>query len=169
MSWYGGGPEGLAAERMARHREALLKWGDVGYDSNTGACTECGSTVHGARRNQHTNFHANYIHRAEVKDGFAVSAVKWCDLGNHAFKANSPGSQSLNVVNRNEDGTEENVVMDMCGEHAFPTGPRPDKMREVEQSYEQARAVVSAPANAVSAYPHRDVTPTVEDDWRGPR
>jgi len=114
-----------------------------------GKCFDCGATVEPKSRTQHSNFHTNFIHRSEVKDGFAVSAVKWCDAGNHAFKANSPGSQSVDVVQRDESGDEVRVVMDMCADHAFNTGPRPDRLREVEQAYEQ-----TAPVNAVSAYPY---------------
>jgi hypothetical protein len=121
------------------------------YDQD-GACFDCGSTVHGKKREQHDNFHANYIHRSQVKDGLNVSAVKWCDVGNHAFKANQPGAQSLDVTERDNDGHENRVVMDICAEHAFSTGPRPDKMREVEQAYEQQQYQGSAPVNVVRPY-----------------
>lgn len=114
------------------------------YDMQTGACTECGSTVHGKNRNQHNNFHANYIHRAEVVNGVAVGAVKWCDVGNHAFKANEPGAQSLNVSQTNSDGGTETVVMDICGSHAFNTGS--DTMKRVENAY----------ARELSATPHHN-------------
>lgn len=103
-----------------------------------GGCFECGATVHPSNYGQHSNFHANFIHRAEVKDGFAVSAVKWCDKGNHAFKAGEPGSQSFTGTNRNDDGSEETVHLDMCAEHSFSltnntvAAPR---MRQVEAAY----------------------------------
>jgi hypothetical protein len=105
----------VAAEEMARKT--------YGRYDNDGNCFECGAFVDDYnKRTQHNAFHTNFIHRAEVKDGVAVSAVKWCDAGNHAFKANAPGSQSVDVVQRDDDGREERVVMDMCAEHAFSTG-----------------------------------------------
>jgi hypothetical protein len=103
---------------------------------SNGDCLECGSTVHGPQRGQHSNFHANFIHRAEVRDGFAVSAVKWCDLGNHAFKASEDGAQSIDIMQRTPEG-DERVTMDMCAAHAFPTGATPAPMRAVESAYKQ--------------------------------
>jgi hypothetical protein len=106
-----------------------------------GKCSDCGSTVHGPQRGQHTNFHSNFIHRAEVKDGFAVSAVKWCDPGDHAFKANSPGAQSLDIMQRDGDGGEERVTMDICGGHAFATTPKSSVVRELETAHNDAVAL----------------------------
>lgn len=119
-----------------------------------GKCVECGSSVHGPQRGQHKNFHANYIHRSEVKDGFAVSTVVWCDLGDHAFKADSPGSQSLNVVQRGDDGEEKRVMMDMCAKHAFPTASpvtNNPTMRAVESAYNSERRAASV--DGTSGYP----------------
>lgn len=127
---------------------------DYGRDN---ACYECGAITHPDHYGQHSNFHANFIHRSEVKDGFAVSAVKWCDAGNHAFKANAPGSQSLDVTQRGDDGKEERVTMDMCASHAFPTAPQTDTLRQVEKSYEQERLALDS----------RQYAPTDQPVWGG--
>lgn len=151
----------ISPDEWTRRRDGMTR----NYDIN-GHCFECGSTVHGPQRGQHNNFHGNYIHRAEVKDGFAVSAVKWCDPGNHAFKASEPGAQSLDIMQRGENGVEERVTMDICGSHAFNTAPSPaPRMREVEQAYEsQERKAAAFMANDTRAYlptyaETRDVTP----------
>jgi hypothetical protein len=101
-----------------------------------GVCTDCGADVLGKNRTQHNNWHATFIHRSQVKDGFNVSAVKWCDIGDHAFKANSPGAQSLDIMQRDDNGGEERVTMDICGKHAFPTAQSPNPtMRAVEAAW----------------------------------
>jgi len=123
------------------------------YDYDKGTCIACGADVKPGNRTQHSNFHASYIHRSEVRDGFTVSLVKWCDVGDHAFKANAPGAQSIDVVQRDETGAEVRVVMDICHQHAFPTGIPTSPMAKVEMEYNRNRALPSAPINAVSAYP----------------
>lgn len=72
-----------------------------------------------------------------------MSAVKWCDLGNHAFKANIPGAQSMDVTQTNSDGMQERVVMDICPEHAFPnvglsslTSSETSTMHTITKAYE---------------------------------
>lgn len=65
-----------------------------------------------------------------------MSAVKWCDVGNHAFKASADGAQSIDVMQRTDKG-EERVTMDICGEHAFPVGNANPTMRAVEASYQK--------------------------------
>lgn len=135
-----------------------------------GKCLECGSTVHGPARGQHSNFHANYIHRSEVKDGFlAMSIPSWCDMGHHAFKKGAPGSQSIDVMRTNDEGEEERVRMDMCADHAFPTeSPTPPSAaREIEQAYDDSVAIqkkyeklmkerLSTPMNSLSNVPHHN-------------
>lgn len=108
----------------------------MGFSYVDGDCVYCGATVHPDNREQHSNWHDTFIHRSEVKDGFAVSAVKWCDAGGHAFKAGEPGSQSLDVTQRDDAGKEERVTMDMCSKHAFPTGNTDPTMRAVERAYQ---------------------------------
>ncbi len=109
------------------------------YDSNTNECLDCGSTVHGKNRGQHSNFHANFIHRSEVKDGFAVSAVKWCDPGDHAFKANIPGSQSFTGQERDENGSVTEVSMDMCPRHAFGMNPEQARLIEIQSTMHEGK------------------------------
>lgn len=121
-----------AAHNMTQNRV-------TNYDRN-GTCFDCGATVYPSARHQHNAFHASYIHRSEVKEGFAVSAVKWCDLGNHAFKANSPGSQSIDVMQRGDNGQEERVTMDMCADHALSTAPVSTPAMALESPEDQIQA-----------------------------
>lgn len=107
-----------------------------GYDQMTGACFQCGSTVHGPQRGQHKNFHSNFIHRNEVVGGFAVSAVKWCDVGDHAFKAGAPGSQTLQATQTNDDGVTETNTVDVCAEHNFNL--KQPKQQAIVQELQQA-------------------------------
>jgi len=48
-----------------------------------------------------------------------VSAVLWCDKGDHAFKAGTPGSQSFRGETVGRDGQPEIVFMDVCPEHSL--------------------------------------------------
>ena len=51
--------------------------------------------------------------------GVTVSDVKWCDAGNHAFKAGTPGSQTFRGTYVNEEGMSVVANIDTCPEHAF--------------------------------------------------
>ncbi len=69
-----------------------------------------------------------------------MSQVAWCDPGDHAFKKNSPGAQSLDIMQRDDQGAEQRVTLDICGKHAFPTGNNNPTMRAVESAYAQEKA-----------------------------
>lgn len=48
-----------------------------------------------------------------------MSAVAWCDPGNHAFKAGVRGSQSFDGTFVNDEGETVRSRVDVCPEHAF--------------------------------------------------
>lgn len=43
-----------------------------------------------------------------------VSSAAWCDAGNHAFRANEPGSESMAGSQFQKDGTRKVVELDIC-------------------------------------------------------
>jgi len=54
-----------------------------------------------------------------------MSNVKWCDPGEHAFKAGVPGSQSFSGTSVDESGNIVQMSMDACPDHSFqPQTPR---------------------------------------------
>lgn len=48
-----------------------------------------------------------------------MSNVKWCDIGEHAFKAGAPGSQTITGTEWDEDGNSLQVQQDVCPDHSF--------------------------------------------------
>jgi hypothetical protein len=74
-------------------------------------CGSCGASVAWKNRIQHENFHKTFGHRRET-----VSNVKWCDSGNHAFKAGVDGSASFEGVNY-VDGKPVSATQDVCPKH----------------------------------------------------
>jgi hypothetical protein len=46
-----------------------------------------------------------------------MAKVSWCDEGNHAFKADEPGSAHMEGSQRNEEGFEQIVTRDICAAH----------------------------------------------------
>ena len=100
-----------------------------GYGQSQGGypleiCRACGVTVVGISEIiLHNEFHDRYILR-EVAT--AMGSAAWCDNGNHAFKAGTPGSQSGEFNQTDDDGRTVSVRFDSCPDHAFqPNGPRP--------------------------------------------
>lgn len=75
---------------------------------------------------QHDRFHEAFVPKSEVQ---AVSAVKWCDTGDHPFKAGAPGAQTLTVTENDDDGFPVSKTLDVCGLHSFSAKPAP--VREV--------------------------------------
>jgi len=63
---------------------------------------------------QHTQYHDSVIKREDVT---VMSAVLWCDRGDHPFKARTPGSSKIRASLASEDGYMEEVVQDVCPEH----------------------------------------------------
>ena len=102
-------------------------------------CGSCGADVYSKNQVQHSNWHETFIHRAEVREGFAVSAVKWCDVGDHAYKAGAPGSQTLQATQTNEDGMTETSNVDVCGDHNFNL--KQPKQAHIVQELQQAYPV----------------------------
>lgn len=106
---------------------------DYGSD---GRCVKCGATVYQRDMNHHSNWHT------EVEKGIQVSNVKWCDPGDHAFKANTPGAVSFTGQQNDDQGIPQTVQMDVCGVHsgrifASPQEQEKSTMRAVESAYRQ--------------------------------
>jgi hypothetical protein len=76
-------------------------------------------------RTFHTNFHKTFTNRSDGN----MSSVLWCDPGNHAFKAGSPGSVHFQGTQVNGDGADESVNTDACAVHN-PYAPKDVKERE---------------------------------------
>jgi len=69
--------------------------------------------------------HERMYHRTTMEGTRTMSAVLWCDPGDHAFKANVPGAQSATMTVRNEEGVPEQQQFDACPEHAFRPTAKP--------------------------------------------
>ena len=78
-------------------------------------CATCGSAVADSNQIQHDNFHKTFTNRSDGN----MSAVLWCDLGNHAFKAGMPGSAQLTGTITNDEGRQETVTQDSCAVHNY--------------------------------------------------
>jgi hypothetical protein len=76
-------------------------------------CGNCGAVVIWRDMKQHEAFHATFSNRI----GQDMSKVLWCDPGNHAFKAGSPGSVNFQGTQIDEDGMTRTVDTDACAEH----------------------------------------------------
>ena len=48
-----------------------------------------------------------------------MSSAAWCDPGNHAYKANEPGSQTIQGSQVDENGATQVVNLNACKEHSF--------------------------------------------------
>lgn len=81
-------------------------------------CSLCNALVQNTEetRYAHEMFHEHWIPKAEVN---AMSDVKWCDPGDHAFKAGCPGSQSMTGSEVDADGIARQVNMHACAQHAY--------------------------------------------------
>lgn len=88
-------------------------------------CSECMGLFGKEHRAQHETFHQSLMSREEAK---AMSAVKWCDNGEHAFKAGVKGSQSGTMTIIDDDGMPQTVTIDACPEHSF----QPTNAKKVE-------------------------------------
>lgn len=77
-------------------------------------CNRCNGIVSKEDVPNHEEFHANYVRKED-----SMSSVKWCDPGNHAFKAGVPGSQSFRGTTTDENGLPVTMEMDACPNHAF--------------------------------------------------
>ena len=88
-------------------------------------CSECMGLFGKDYRAQHDTFHQSLMSREEAK---AMSAVKWCDNGEHAFKAGVKGSQSGTMTIIDDDGMPQTVTIDACPEHSF----QPSNAKKVE-------------------------------------
>lgn len=62
-----------------------------------------------------------------------MSAVAWCDPGDHAFKAGVPGSQSFNGTVVNEEGQRVERRMDVCPDHAFQSPNPPESQKAITE------------------------------------
>lgn len=74
-------------------------------------CNQCTAVVQRNNSDAHSQWH-------EMQRRMTVSNVKWCDAGDHAFKAGRPGSQNVMGTEINELGQEVSVQQDVCPECA---------------------------------------------------
>lgn len=108
--------------------------GDYGSD---GRCVKCAASVAVSNMHTHSKWHT------EIEKGIQVSAVAWCDPGDHAFKANEPGAISFTGQQTDEKGIPQTVQMDVCGKHsgrifATPEQQEASRVREIESAYTQS-------------------------------
>jgi hypothetical protein len=85
---------------------------------------------------QHSKWHT------DVERGIQMSKVAWCDPGDHAFKANSPGAMSFTGQQTDENGYPQTINMDVCGVHSGnlyggPAAEEKSRVRELESKYRQ--------------------------------
>jgi hypothetical protein len=76
-------------------------------------CSLCGATIHNVsdKLETHTEFHRGHV---PVQEVHAVSMVKWCDVGDHPFKAGIAGSGSFTGQEYDENGVAVMAQMDYC-------------------------------------------------------
>lgn len=74
-------------------------------------CNQCLAVVQRANAEAHTDWH-------NQQRSMSVSNVKWCDAGDHPFKAGRPGSQSVMGTEIDDHGNAVNVAQDVCPECA---------------------------------------------------
>lgn len=89
---------------------------DVAYDMHahkTMYCIDCNAVVPMSRQGMHNDYHDSYTNR---KDG-NMSSVLWCDRGDHAFKAGSPGAVHFQGTETDEHGVEHTTNVDACVKH----------------------------------------------------
>jgi len=79
-------------------------------------CNRCQGLFGPEYREQHDAFHESLSSREEAR---AMSAVAWCNPGNHAFEAGIPGSESGTMTVRDEEGQPITKTFDACPEHSF--------------------------------------------------
>jgi hypothetical protein len=86
------------------------------YDIQQGRideCGTCGSYVPYRNKTQHENFHKTFSNsRSE-----SMSNVLWCDPGDHAFKAGSPGALHFQGTETDENGRTVSSEVDACAKH----------------------------------------------------
>lgn len=102
--------------------------------TRTGECLKCAATVSENNLHRHSDWHT------DVEKGIQVSNVKWCDFGDHAFKANTPGALSFTGQQNDENGLPQTVQMDVCGIHSgkvLPSQQEASTVREIESAYRQ--------------------------------
>lgn len=64
-----------------------------------------------------------------------MSNVLWCDPGNHAFKANEPGSVHYQGTAYEKDGSRHEADVDACSQHN-PFGAHPENtVKEIDAGY----------------------------------
>lgn len=87
--------------------------GNRGYGVKFYKCGDCGAHVTGPDSQQHENFHKIFSNRRNAD----MSKVLWCDRGDHAFKAGSPGSSTFEGTMVDDNGVTQRVTEDVCAEH----------------------------------------------------
>jgi hypothetical protein len=115
----------------------ILEKGVVSHDigsqlraRNYHYCATCGGVIPANTFAMHDLFHRKIY----AKETTNMSSVKWCDPGDHAFKAGMEGSasfQGTQMVN----GVTESITQDMCPKHN-PMRAEPETVRrELEKAY----------------------------------
>lgn len=96
-----------------------MPYGHPISNMNSGAhyllrCLECAALVPNDKleKESHENYH-------EQQRSRTVSQVNWCDVGEHAYKANEPGSQSFQGTEYDANGDARQVRKDVCATHSF--------------------------------------------------
>lgn len=112
-------------------------------------CASCGATITDTNHRQHVNFHKTFTNR---RDG-NMSRVLWCDQGEHAFKADSPGSLHFEGTGYDETGKQVQQDMDACAEHN-PFRASPSVIaKELEAAYPIPKDDTPPTYEAGEAYP----------------
>lgn len=111
-----------------------------------GKCGECGATVKSAEYDRHAKWHK------EIKESKDMSGVRWCDFGNHAFKAGAPGSGSFNATIAGANGPET-IEQDACAEHSPFRADVNVVRQELEAAYPVPKAEVKTHEEKKREYP----------------
>jgi hypothetical protein len=85
-------------------------------------CATCNGLIHSSVWKFHENFHLTFTNRSDGN----MSSVLWCDTGNHAFKAGSPGAAHFEGTQTDADGVPQTMTQDVCAEHN-PYAPAAEK------------------------------------------
>lgn len=80
----------------------------------------------------HIKYHENMVSREEAR---TMSSVRWCDNGNHPFKAGIPGAQTMVGAEIDENGRPVAVEVDICPDHTQKG--REKALRELEATQKE--------------------------------
>jgi hypothetical protein len=81
------------------------------YGKHIKVCRACGAITFPNAQHGHEQWHK------ETERNETMSNVTWCDRGDHAFKAASPGSARYTIEQPDENGETLRMTQDACPEH----------------------------------------------------